>query len=373
MRRQRAGRRARRCLAWALSSWLVVSVALLLHVQVLRQDLIAPDFAVRLAKVRQRQAEQPGRPLWLVLGSSRMRTGYWPESVEPPRDRQGRPVLVFNFAHNGMGPVFQHLYLRRLLREGVRPDLVVLEVMPLYLHHEPDAFLTHFLVWPELPRAASYIPWHALVRNLARRQVELYPDAARAVFPSDLHWLVPPGDALRVGPTLALGGPGQMRDRVTEADRRRRIDLQCAMYQWRDVTVSERGERALRDSLELCRLARIEVVLLLSPEGESFGLFYPPGAEGTLVARVRRLGAEAGVRVVDARRWLVEEEFCDGHHMLRRGAAKFTRRLHHEVLAPLARGEHHDHTSCPGEPSNTAPQQSPAPTAAHNAGSLGGR
>jgi hypothetical protein len=341
MRRERAGRRARRCLAWGLAWWLTVSLVLLVRVQVARTDLITPDFAVRLQKVRRLQGEQPASPLWLVLGSSRMRLGYWPESVEPLHDSEGRPVLVFNFGHNGMGPVFQHLYLCRLLREGVRPDLVVLEVMPMYLHYEPDHFLVRFVTAPELPRAASYVPLHSLLRNLARWQKDLYPDAGRAVFPDDLQWLVPPAEPERVGPTLALGGPGRMRDRVSDAERRRRMAIQEAGFAWRGATVSERGERALRDSLELCRREKIEVVLLLTPEGDSFRKFYPRGAEEALVACVRRLGREAAVPVVDARHWLREEDFFDGQHMLRRGAAKFSRRLHEEVLVPLAssRGE----------------------------------
>jgi hypothetical protein len=314
-------------------------VFLLVRVQVVRPDLIAPDFAARLRKLRQRQAEQPGRPLWLVLGSSRIRLGYWPESVEPLCDRHDQPILVFNFAHNGMGPVFQHLYLRRLLRERVRPDLVVLEVMPMYLHHEPNHFITRFVVAPELPAAASYVPLPALLRNEAWRQEELYPAAARSLFPGDLRRLVPPGEAFRVGRTLAMGGPGRLRKEVSDTERARRIEYLRLANPWRGTAVCERGARALRDSLALCQQNNIRGVLLLSPEGDSYRRLYAPGAQEIAGTFVRRLGEETGTTVVDARRWLAEEDFFDGEHALRQGAAKFTRRLHEEILVPLARGE----------------------------------
>ena len=369
-RKQLAGRR---CLLWGLGAWLVISVGLLVRVQVTRPDLIAPDFAVRLQKLRQRQAEHPDRPLWLVVGSSRIRIGYCPEAVEPLGERQGRPVLVFNFAHNGMGPILQHLYLRRFLREGVRPALLVLEVMPMYLHHEPDHFLTRFVLAPEWPAAASYVSVPSLARNLARQQEEVYAAAGRSLFPGDLRQLVHEDSRSRVGRALELGGPGRLRDTITASDREQRLEVQRAAYRWRAAPViAERAERALRDSLELCRREKFEVVLLLTPEGDSFRQLYPPGAEETIGAFVRRLGAETRTTVVDARRWLVEEDFFDGQHTLRRGTEKFTRRLHEEVLVPRVRG---GRAACQAEtagPSSTAPQHRPAPTAAQTAGPRGG-
>src|SRR5207237_594435 len=44
-----------------------------------------------------------------------------------------RPVEAFNFAHAGAGPVTNAVYLRRLLADGVQPDVVVIEVHPALL------------------------------------------------------------------------------------------------------------------------------------------------------------------------------------------------------------------------------------------------
>jgi hypothetical protein len=328
-----AGRHSRRSLAWGLAVWLALSAALLVRVQVARPDLVNPDFAVRLAKLRQRQTEQPGRPLGLVIGSSRLLLAYRPEVVAPLRDQTGRLVLTFNFSHPGMGPVFQHLYLRRLVREGIRPRVVVLEVMPMLLHREDDHIVQLFIPVPELPAAASYLPLATLVRGTLRRQRQVYPAAARSLFPGDLRRLVPePCDY----PTLGQGGLKNMLPRVSAAERRRQVCFAHATYPWLgDPTVSPRSARALRASVELCRRRGAVVVLLLSPEGPSFRSLYPPGVEEEIATFVRRLADESGAVAVDARRWLDEEDFYDGHHALEAGAARLTRQLHDEVLGRL--------------------------------------
>src|SRR5262249_39166690 len=73
-------------------------------------------------------AESPDRPLVLVLGSSRVQMGLCAGSVNAEWD--GRPALVFNFGLSGGGALLESLCLRRLLDEGLRPDVLVLEVLP---------------------------------------------------------------------------------------------------------------------------------------------------------------------------------------------------------------------------------------------------
>jgi hypothetical protein len=71
------------------------------------------------------------------------------------------------------------------------------------------------------------------------------------------------------------------------------------------------------------------------PEGEAFRQWYPPGAGERLDAYVRGLADEFGVPVIDARRWMRDEDFWDGHHLLPGGAAAFSRRLALEAKAFL--------------------------------------
>ncbi len=361
-------RAARRSILGGLACWLGLSAAVLAHAQLARPDVLAPGFYSRLRALRQRHQEQPDRPLWLVMGSSRLGLGYLPEDAPPIVDGQGLPVLTFNFSHNGLGPVLQNIHLRRLLREGLRPDLVVLEVMPMYLHLETAHFMTRFVLGSELPTAATYLDSRAVARNAVRRQLEVYPRAMRVLFPNELLDFVRMDPTAEMSPILLLGGPENLHDSVSAADRRAQTALQYTAYHRQKETfhITEGAEQALRDSLELCRREQIDAVLLLTPETESFCRMYRAGAEAEVGAFVRRLGAENGVPVIDARRWLLEEETYDGHHPLRRGARKLTARLHETLARERQRGEA-DQRLAAG-PSKAAPQHSPAPAAAHTSG-----
>src|SRR4051812_40711862 len=88
------------------------------------------EYAVRLRTLRARVAEAPGRPLLLLVGSSRTEMNFLPEVLPPLHTASGETPLVFNFSHLGAGPVMNLLEVRRLLRDGVRPGWLVLEAMP---------------------------------------------------------------------------------------------------------------------------------------------------------------------------------------------------------------------------------------------------
>jgi hypothetical protein len=51
-----------------------------------------------------------------------------------------------------------------------------------------------------------------------------------------------------------------------------------------------------------------------------------------------RRECDYGLPVIDAREWMGEEDFIDGHHLLPDGAAAFTRRFGAEALAPVFAG-----------------------------------
>ena len=57
-------------------------------------------------------------------------------------------------------------------------------------------------------------------------------------------------------------------------------------------------------------------------------------------AYLARLSVEGAVPVVDARRWIEDAAFSDGHHLLPDGAAAFTQRFNHDMLQPLFSGWH---------------------------------
>ena len=69
-----------------------------------------------------------------MLGSSRTYYGLEAERLDAPLSQQtGRPVSVVNFGFPGGGPLSELLTWRRLRRDGVRPNLVLIEVFPAFL------------------------------------------------------------------------------------------------------------------------------------------------------------------------------------------------------------------------------------------------
>jgi hypothetical protein len=68
------------------------------------------------------------------------------------------------------------------------------------------------------------------------------------------------------------------------------------------------------------------------PESAEFRSWYPPEMLAAIDRFVAELSAEFGVPIVDARGWIADAEFSDGHHLLPSGAAVFTDRLAREPV-----------------------------------------
>jgi hypothetical protein len=94
--------------------------------------------------------------------------------------------------------------------------------------------------------------------------------------------------------------------------------------------------RALIDLLTACHGAGIPAVLVLMPEASAFRALYTAevrcGIDGTL-DKFRR---DWHVPLIDARTWVADADFWDGHHLLPPGAMAFTQHLAREMLPLLA-------------------------------------
>jgi hypothetical protein len=132
--------RAGSTLAWALGLFLVLQLGLTATIETCWPALRDPHYGYKVARLRQRTLLAAERPLTVVmLGSSRTTFGFRGACIEEELTRRaGRPVVVFNFGILGAGPVTELLELRRLLAEGVRPDLLLVEVMPPFLSARPE-------------------------------------------------------------------------------------------------------------------------------------------------------------------------------------------------------------------------------------------
>ena len=125
---------------------------------------------------------------------------------------------------------------------------------------------------------------------------------------------------------LPIGGP-------------RRVDFARREYApaLREINPDGSAGRALRELLASCREARVPVALVLMPEGPTFRSWYPAGTLPTFRRWLEQVCPEYGAGFVDAEEWIGEDDFLDSHHLLRRGAERFTERLGREAILPLLR------------------------------------
>jgi hypothetical protein len=335
-RRGDHARQARTTLGWGALVFVTGLCASAVDLDGWHPEVYDVEYASRLATLRARQAEAPGRPLLLAVGSSRTVMSFTPELLPPLRTAGGADCLPFNFGHIGAGPIMNLMQLRRMLADGVRPDWLLLEVMPSYLSHEGWYFITLHTAARDFPVLYRHVPWYHLYGDYLLHRLRTgvkYPGEVARRFAPD--WA--PAPLVRETDLLPLGGCTFVKDDVSAADRARFTEIARGHLEsrLRDFKVSPRADRAMRELLSLCRRERIRTVLVLTPEGSVVNGWYAPGAPAQVDGYCAALGREFDAPVLDARGWLADSDFYDYHHVLRRGAEAYTRRLGHDVLQPL--------------------------------------
>ncbi len=339
MERRAQQRRRRNDLLWYLVGFVALQLALGVAVDQLWPAVRDPDYADLEQIVLARQAEACGRPLALALGSSRTQMALDAGSLS--QSGAEGPLLV-NCGLPGTGPVMQQVALRRLLLAGARPRRVYLEVIPMGISTADGAPIEecrsfqHRYDAAEVARVWGYssrrfwlgFNWGgARLVACARHRGELR-DALRV-------------DVLRVRPPRPFS-----RDRhgwvtgaeIPPADAKRQTALTLREYgaALAQPAVAAGPVRAIRDLACLCREKGIDLVLLVPPENSAFRAYHPAAAEAQMAA-VRSLAGECGAALIDARAWVGDDGFFDGHHLHARGARQFTERFAQEMVrAPLA-------------------------------------
>jgi hypothetical protein len=96
----------------------------------------------------------------------------------------------------------------------------------------------------------------------------------------------------------------------------------------------ERPARAMHQLLQECTENRIPVVLFLPPESGLLRRAFPADKVQQAERFIEQLARQYGVRIVDARLWLDDDDLADGVHSTRAGAERFTRRLGRQVVLP---------------------------------------
>jgi hypothetical protein len=293
----------------------------------------------------------PHAPRVILLGTSRTGYGFAAGRAQQAAEQTGLPAVVFNFGLPGSGPVTHQLYLMRLLAAGWRPDLLLIEVLPAMLAQKPGGpvegrtITGDRLSLSEIETATGYdVPGERLLSEW--RQATVSPISAHRF--KLLGRLLPDAAPLNLrhdwGRTRDPNGWNRSSadgSEVTEEERARGIARTVGEY--REVMKCDlpagSAAGALRDTLTLCRAEGIRIGLVLLPEATAFRRLYPPGAETRIAEFLAELTTEFGCPLTDARGWVLDDSFLDGHHLHRAGARAFTDRLTAEVILPFLRAQ----------------------------------
>lgn len=352
--------------SWSRLLWLVAGFALCQVILAVAIDgwlgaVRDPEYASKLARLKARRAEFPDRPLVLLLGSSR--TAYGIDANSLSANVSAPRPLAFNFGLMGGGAMLQELTLRRLLAEGIRPDLLFVEVMPaLLVKHGGRVLEEKMLDGARLclremlrlrrgyrePRRVVSSWFLGRLLPCYRHQAEVRGELG----------LEPPDAATNPNnPSLVDEYGWRARtDEITAAYRQKTTEMALSQYEafCGSGRIARQPVQALEGLLGLCRREGIPAALVLMPEGKPFRALYSAEAWAACAGLLERLNQRWGVKVIDARTWVEDRGFWDAHHMLPPGAWQFTERFGREALQPalqeLRPGAHAQAQASPAAP-----------------------
>jgi hypothetical protein len=318
-----------------LAVFAAAQVGLALVMEYWQPGLRDREYGVKLALLRERLAQRPGRPLVLAIGSSRVALGLCPEAMAPAADE---PV-VFNFGILGAGTPMEQVVLKRVLRHGIRPDFVLLEVWPALMSHvrgstDADRFGVNRFGFGDTCLMRRYaadptdyvlrwcqdwlVPWYSNRELLARLLL---------TWQKTEEWSQLDGAGWRVwrGPR----NPGTAGEIYAQLRDRHKVFLaKCHLH--------PDADQALRESIALCRRLGIQVGILFMPESRELQSFYPETLRAEVDDYLRTLSRECRVPILDCRNLGPEGAFPDSIHLSSEGARAFSARFSQEMLPRLA-------------------------------------
>ncbi len=278
----------------------------------------------------------------MMLGSSRVDDGVKPGAATDWMARKDSPVL-FNFGLSGSDMFRELMTLRRLVADGLKPQRVGIEVLPVLLGTKTSIFIGDEQL---VPRArgyelGDYYSFTADPGFVRRKWYEsrLNPGykwgmmAERQTLPISLLLPVPGMPRIDNAGGFDQWGWHCVGDSVTPAKHKEWLEAmeQSFLPQLRDFAVSDESNRAMAEILDLCKAQKIDAFLIWMPESSEFQAMYPPQANRAVRDFLEEYKTKYGVKVIDARSWISDDKFLDGHHMLSGGAAEFTRRRTGEI------------------------------------------
>jgi hypothetical protein len=347
--RQRRGQAA---VLWALGSFLALQAVFHYPLGRICPQVRDAEYGGKLQGIRAHVAEAaPGQPLVIALGSSMTAMAFAPDALTCCRPHVPDGATAYNFAVNASGNVVQLLCLRRLLAEGIRPDLVLVEASPYFLFlksnraQKGELFPDLRLLPGDFAVLARYdergdrrqgwlshqlVPWVAYRHNL---QNWLLPKWVHPAKRYNYLWLYTDSWGWERFPDITINRTRRAFCLPDGIERTRRATRAlCAQ------PTSAAMMHAIEEVVETCCGEGITAVVVRPPMASFARATYAAAIGETLDHHYRGLAERTGVRIVNAEDWLTDREMMDGYHVAPHGAAAFTRRLEREVILPFLAG-----------------------------------
>jgi hypothetical protein len=337
-------RQHRRAAFWLLGVFAISQAVLAVFIDQDAPTVRDPEFYLLEGMLRDRIAEKPGRATAMFLGSSRVAHGF-----DAKRATGDHDAVVFNFGVPGSGPYFQTVMMDRMRDDGIRTDVLFLEVLHSFYNSAgvrsldgsllDGARLSYgeavdLLQYGKKSKTGPLRRW-ALARVLPiyRHQAELRDLIGLDIFQ--------PGQA----PESPIGEIDSLGYRERAIDKKMWDELTWLAHKQYDpfykaFEFDTAAWNRLVGTIDRARASGSDVVIVMMPEGSQFRQMYAPEVRAGIEMLIRRLRDEVGVTVVDARAWLDDSAFYDQHHLLPEGAKTFADRFRGQALEPaLLRAE----------------------------------
>lgn len=290
-----------------------------------------PEYGKRLSRLHDRVAENPDRPLVLVLGSSRTAMGVRPGVLH---DRSG--PMLFNFALAGSGPVMELMAFRRAMDDGVKPATVLIEYWPAFLR-EDGAYAEEGRIDParlslrDRPLVREYFhDSDGTERILWRHRLNPWYEHRRSLLNQLApRWLPTSQRSEAIWEKIDEWGWLPGHDVVSDAQRESAFKGATEYYGplFTAYEVSPVADRALRHLIAEVRERGLPVALLYLPESTRFRTLMPAPAQLAADTHLRTVCAELALPLIDTRDWAPDAMLPDGFHLLQDGATEYTRKL----------------------------------------------
>jgi len=342
--KDRADRRGRGAVVWGLIFFAALQAAFY-PASYFLPPLADGEYGHKLANLRSQLAAKPkDQPCVVMFGSSLTGWGFNPAAMTGLNPGCPGGPVIHNFGINSAGTIAHLMMLRRVLADGIRPDLVLLETEPQFMLRGKNTVASeHYLQTPRLQ-----VHDLAVIKRYDSKSRELLAEwCGQAWLPWYYHRLniqmsyllewVPYGQRTDVWDvTDRYGWEGALADRSPQRSTPTDLVLGSRWFfgELQKSPNYDPAVRALREMAETCRRRQVPVLFVRMPDNSAFRR-PPPAVNERIEGFYEDLRRDTGVGAIDARDWVNDSDFMDGFHLLPEGSVVFSARLGREYLKPI--------------------------------------